>query len=226
MRVTVHEAARLLNTSDDSIYRWIESGELPAYRINDQFRINRTELLEWATLNDLTITSTLFREADSEAHFPTVSEALDNGGIVPDLPGTERSDVLNGIVERLDLAADERAMLLDLLMARGKAAFVTVQNGVAIPPVRHPIVLGTSALLYAFYLRNDIKFDGEAVSKIFVLLTPTIRTHLQILAELSHMLRRRLFREAVQARSATLSEVARTIEAIGKKMRGESAASR
>jgi len=228
MRVTVHEAARLLNRSDDAIYRWIESGELPAYRINNQFRINRTELLEWATLHDLTITAGIFREAESEAHVPTLSEALEAGGIFPDLPGPQRADVLRGIVEHLNLAIEEHTMLLDLLMARDKGAFVTLPDGVATPHVRHPIVLSTSPLLYAFFLRHEIQFDGEGVRTIFVLLTPTIRAHLQIVAELSYMLRRRLFREAVQSRSAALSEVARTIEAtqIGRKTRGGSASPR
>ncbi len=225
MRVTVHEAAKLLNTSDDAIYRWIESGELPAYRINSQFRINRTELLEWATLHDLTITAALFREAEGEAHIPTVSEALDNGRIVHDLPGTERAEVLRGIVEHLDLINEERTMLLHLLMARDKAAFVTLADGVAIPHVRHPIVLSTRPLLYTFFLRHEIKFDGEGVRAIFVLLTPTIRAHLQVVAELSYMLRRRPFREALRSGSASLSEVARTIERtrIGRKTRDRDA---
>jgi len=212
MRVTVHEAAKLLNTSDDAIYRWIESGELPAHRINSQFRINRTELLEWATLNDLTVTAALFREAEGEAHIPTVSETLDNGRVVHDLAGTTRAEVLGGIVAHLDLTNEERAMLLHLLMARDKAAFVTLPDGVAIPHVRHPIVLSVRPLLYTFFLRHDVQFDGEGVRTIFVLVTATIRTHLQIVAELSYMLRRRLFREAVRSASASLSEVARTIE--------------
>jgi excisionase family DNA binding protein len=49
MKLTVREAAKLLNTSEKSVYRWIKQGLLPAYRINDQYRINRAELLEWAT---------------------------------------------------------------------------------------------------------------------------------------------------------------------------------
>ncbi len=221
MRVTVHEAAKLLNTSDDTIYRWIESGELPAYRINDQFRINRTELLEWATLQDKTVAAALFREAEGEAHIPTVSEAMDNARIVHDLPGTARADVLRGIVEHLSLANEEHTMLLHLLMARDKAAFVTLPEGVAIPHVRHPIVLSRRPLLYTFFLLEEIQFDGEGVRTIFVLVTPTIRAHLQIVAELSYMLRRRSFRQAVQSRSAALSEAARTIERIriGRKTR-------
>jgi nitrogen PTS system EIIA component len=222
MRVTVHEAAQLLNTSDDAIYRWIESGELPAYRINDQFRINRTELLEWATLHDVTVAVALFREAAGEARIPTVSEALDNARTVYDLPGTARAEVLREIVEHLNLANEEHTMLLHLLMARDKAAFMTLPDGVAIPPVRHPIVLSARPLLYTFFLRDEIKFDGEGVHTIFVLLTPTIRAHLQIVAELSYMLRRRSFRQAVRSRSPALSEVARTIERmrIGRKTRG------
>ena len=46
MQLGVREAARLLGVSEKTIYRWIKEGRLPAYRINEQHRFNRAELLE------------------------------------------------------------------------------------------------------------------------------------------------------------------------------------
>jgi PTS system nitrogen regulatory IIA component len=48
MQVDVKEAARLLAISEKTVYRWIRQGTLPAYKMNDQYRFNRSELLEAA----------------------------------------------------------------------------------------------------------------------------------------------------------------------------------
>ena len=39
MQLTVRDVARLLNVSEKTVYRWIKAREIPAYRINEQYRI-------------------------------------------------------------------------------------------------------------------------------------------------------------------------------------------
>jgi len=46
MDLTVRDAAKLLATSEKTIYRWIHEGELPCHRVSDRYRLNRVELLE------------------------------------------------------------------------------------------------------------------------------------------------------------------------------------
>jgi PTS system nitrogen regulatory IIA component len=48
VNVTLREAARLLRVSEKTLYRWIQKGVLPAYRVHDAYRFNRVELEEWA----------------------------------------------------------------------------------------------------------------------------------------------------------------------------------
>ena len=67
MRLTVREVATLLNSPEETVYRWIESGEMPAYRIQDQYRVNRSELLEWATARKIPVAPELFHEANGES---------------------------------------------------------------------------------------------------------------------------------------------------------------
>jgi nitrogen PTS system EIIA component len=45
MQLGVREVAELLNVSEKTVYRWLKQGKLPAYKINDQYRIHRAELL-------------------------------------------------------------------------------------------------------------------------------------------------------------------------------------
>ena len=47
MELTVRQAARLLGLSQRTVYRMVVRGELPAYQVHDEYRFNRTELLEW-----------------------------------------------------------------------------------------------------------------------------------------------------------------------------------
>ena len=142
MRVTVREAAALLHAPEEKVYSWIESGDLPAYRINDQFRINRSELLEWATARKLSVDPALFHEEDEDERIPSVAESLERGGVFHDVEGTTREEALRSIIALLKLDDEgDRDALLHLLLARDAAAVVPVGDGIAIPHVRNPIAL-------------------------------------------------------------------------------------
>jgi PTS system nitrogen regulatory IIA component len=218
MRLTVREVATLLNSPEEMVYRWIESGEMPAYRIHDQYRINRSELLEWATVRKLPVAPELFHETNGENHIASASECLARGGVFQDVQGTTRSEVLRDVVRHLGLSENDGELLLQLLLARGAAATVTVGNGIAIPHVRKPIVLADDEPLLALcYLGTPVDFgaaDGEPVFALFLLVCPTVRLHLQMLAKLAHLLRHPFFRETIRTRSSAhrVIEAARQIE--------------
>ncbi len=218
MRLTVREVATLLNSPEETVYRWIESGEMPAYRIHDQYRINRSELLEWATAMRIPVAPELFRETDDADHIPSVSECLSRGGVFHDVPGATRSEALSEIVRHLPLGEGDRELLRELLLARGAAATVAVGGGIAIPHVRKPIVLAEDEpLLTLCFLKTPVDFgapDGEPVFALFLLVCPTVRLHLQMLAKLARVLREPTFREALRTRPSgeRLVEMARRIE--------------
>ena len=82
MQLVVKDVARLFNVSEKTVYRWIDQGILPAYRINDQYRFNRAELLEWATSRRMNVSPDIFAEPESSATpLPSLVEALQAGGI-------------------------------------------------------------------------------------------------------------------------------------------------
>src|SRR5450755_3596651 len=123
MRVTVREAAALLKAPEAQVYAWIESGDLPAYRINDQYRINRSELLEWATEHDLQVAPALFHEAEEDERIPSVAESLERGGVHHDVAGATREEALRSIIALLRLDDDrDRETLLQILLARDSEA--------------------------------------------------------------------------------------------------------
>ncbi len=219
MRITVRDAATLLNATEANVYRWIESGALPARRVDEQFRINPSELLEWATSRGLPVDPTLFHAEDEDERIPSVAASLERGGVFHDVPGDTPGEALRAIVDLLPLdEAGDRALLLDLLLAQGASAVVPVGGGVAVPHVRHPIALAADEPSVAlFFLRRALALgapDGEGVFALFLLVSPTTRVHLQMLSKIAFLLRHPTFREAVRSRAdaARIVAAARGIE--------------
>jgi PTS system nitrogen regulatory IIA component len=201
MRVTVHDAASLLSTTTEQIYEWIESEDLPAYKINDQYQINRSELLEWATARKLPVSPELFTD-DDEDQIPTVAESLQRGGIFYGVTGLTREDILRNVVHALPVNNDgDREMLLHLLLARESIGSTSVGDGIAIPHVRNPIVLETDEpLLSLYFIQPPVDFsaiDGKPIYALFVMICPTIHVHLHMLARLAHLLRQPDFRNCI-----------------------------
>ena len=205
MRVTIRDAAALLGTSEDKIYDWIESENLPARKMNDQYRINRSELLEWATARKLSISPALFHETEQEIAIPSVSSALNSGGIFYGIRGSSRQEILSNIIRVLPLQEEEeREILLQMLLARESLGATGMGDGIAIPHVRNPVVLSTDQplLTLCFITEPSQDFamiDGKPVFALFLLICPTIHIHLQMLARLAYLLRQSEFRDKIQS---------------------------
>jgi PTS system nitrogen regulatory IIA component len=221
MELNVRDAARLLGTPEKQVYRWIDEGEIPFYRINDQPRFNRAELLEWATSRRLPVSVDVFhRNREGGQTGPGLVEALKAGGVHENVPGTDRESVLRAVVGVLRLpAAVDRDYLVEMLLAREAMGSTGIGDGIAIPHVRNPVVLnGVPASITLCYLANPIPFDavdGQPVHTIFSMVSPTIRGHLQLLARLSWALHDPEFKATVlrRATEADIIKEAARIEA-------------
>src|SRR5438034_11752792 len=100
MKLSVRDAAGLLSVTEKSIYRWIKQGTIPAYQINDQYRFNRAELLEWATSRKINVSPEIFAEPEGgETAPPMLSEALRAGGVHYRVSGTDKASVLHAVVD-------------------------------------------------------------------------------------------------------------------------------
>ena len=65
MNLSVRDTANLLAVSEKTIYRWIKLQTIPAYRVQDQYRFNRAEILEWATSRRMNVSSEIFVEPEA-----------------------------------------------------------------------------------------------------------------------------------------------------------------
>lgn len=206
MELNVRDAARLLGAPEKQVYRWIDEGEIPFYKINDQPRFNRAELLEWATSRRMPVSVDVFDRREEGRTGPGLVEALKAGGVNTDVPGTDRESMLRAVVRLLRLPKTvDREYLVQVLLAREAMGSTGIGEGIAIPHVRNPVVLnGAPAAITLCYLANPIPFDaidGQPVHTIFSMISPTIRGHLQLLARLSWALHDPQFKAAVLRRA-------------------------
>lgn len=213
MKLGVRDAAELMGVSEKTIYRWIRQNKLPAFKINEQYRFNRAELLEWATANRINVSEDIFREPDQDKT-PVVglAEAIKAGGIHYRIGGADKEAALRAAVEVMPLPQEvDRDFLWRVLVARESLGSTGIGGGIAIPHVRNPIVLHVPHPLVALcFLECPIEFgalDGKPVHTIFVIVSPTISAHLSLLSKLAFALRQGPFADVI-ARQGTREEIA------------------
>jgi nitrogen PTS system EIIA component len=208
MQLGVKEVAELLNVSEKTVYRWLKQGKLPAYKVNEQYRFNRAELLEWATAEKLQVSPQIFADPEGNSQpLPGLAEAIRSGGISYRVGGVDKTVVLRTVVELMRLPEEvDREFLVQVLLARESLGSTGIGDGIAIPHVRNPIVLHIPRpMITVCFLERPIDFgslDGKPVHTLFTLVSPTIRAHLHLLSRLSFGMRESRFREAIVSRAS------------------------
>jgi PTS system nitrogen regulatory IIA component len=224
MQLNVREVSKLLKVSEKKVYDWIKQGILRADRVNDQYRLHRSDLLERTSSREINIAAEIFANPSS-AGVPEARlvDALQTGGIFYGLRGDDKPAVLRAIVNSLTLPPNaDRESLAQLLLAREALGSTAIGEGISIPHVRRPILLNTSnAAISLCFLEKPVDFgafDGQPVFAIFLLISPTSRMHLHLLSRLSFALHDSQLKAALMRRAprdeilAEFERVERAIE--------------
>jgi PTS system nitrogen regulatory IIA component len=217
MQLRLSEVAGLFSVSETCVHDWVRGEGLPAHVVKTQYRFNRSEVLEWAALHHRAIPQGL---APETGLCLSVSAALEAGAVIAAVPGGTPEEVFSHIVATLRaVPADDRALLVELLLAREAAGTTSVGGGIAIPHPARPIMLAQDLPQIALaYLREPLDLgaaDGKPIRTLFLLLTPTAHCHLQLLGILSRLLSNEEFRTAIerQAGPEVILPLARRLEA-------------
>src|SRR5678810_690722 len=130
MQLTVKDAAKLLQVSERTIYRWISEGSIPSFRVQEQHRFNRVELLEWATSRRIPVSPEIFDEPQDEQPIPSLSDALERGGIHYRVSGNSRETVLRSVASLLHLPEEvDREFLYSVFLARERLGSTGIGDG-------------------------------------------------------------------------------------------------
>jgi nitrogen PTS system EIIA component len=219
MQLNVREVAEIFEVPESQVYRWVQKDDMPSRQANDHLVFNRTELLEWATVRKIRFLPNLLQEPGTPvARAESLAVALEAGGVIA-VPGRgTKAEVLREVTRCLPLPEGcDRELLLQLFLARESAGSTAVGDGIAIPHPRRPVVLAVNhPVLTICFLDAPVEFgasDSQPVHTLFVLVNPTIRSHLSMLARVACVLRDPAFR-ALLLRRAPVAELLREMKRI------------
>lgn len=215
MDLTIRDLAELLAVPEATIVRWIQKDGLPAYRLHEQYRLNRVELQEWAATHRVKLPPELHASPTGDA--PCLSAAVERGGVHHRLPGATRDEVLRAVAALPEIPAGvDRDRLYHLLVSREALSSTGFGGGIAFPHPRSPLVLqlGEPVVLVCF-LERPVDFgavDGRPVRALFPLLSPSVPSHLRMLSRLSHALHDPELRRRIDAQASVESVLERLRE--------------
>ncbi len=217
MDLTARDAARMLNVPEEKIHAWIRNGTLPSYRVKDRYRLNRVELLEWAAVRDIKVAPEFFHGSDESNGDLLLTGALTRGGVLADVPCSDKASALRAVCARLKLPEQiDRDELHSVLVAREALCSTGIGNGIAIPHPRGPIVLGLNEPYVTLaYLKQPIDYralDGKPVSVLFVIISTTVHVHLTLLSHLMFALQDPEFRRLLDRRAGEQAVLAKSAE--------------
>jgi PTS system nitrogen regulatory IIA component len=156
---------------------------------------NKDSLERWARNYDITFS--LSEDAPSaapvDAGDDSLLAAMKRGGLVTDVHGDTVEQVLKYASQCVPgLTDSEKELLFTRLMERETLTSTGIGKGVAIPHPRNPLPGDKRAVIVTCFLQHGIDFkalDNQPVTVLFVIVCPTIKTHLSLLSQISHCLR-------------------------------------
>ncbi|MHB1686730.1 MAG: PTS sugar transporter subunit IIA [Ignavibacteriaceae bacterium] len=209
MELKIKDIVNLFQVSEKTVYRWIKDKKIPCYRINHQYRFNRTEINEWILSNKIELSSSLINLVASQ-NPETLSKLIERGGIVP-IAGESVKDILRNAIEKIHSPGNlSKEDVLGALLSREELMPTAIGNGIAIPHPRNPIVTDVNnAGVSICYLSKPAEFgalDKQPVHTLFILLTASPRMHLDVLSKISYLCQDKTFLEMLK-RQAQKEEI-------------------
>lgn len=217
MLLTIRDVSAILHVSESMVHRWVRDKGLPIQQVNGHDRVTPVHLLEWLADHPMPIKSDVF-PSNGSGLTPRLDDALKAGGVHSNVPGENKAALLRAIVDRLPAIPEmPREDLLSLLSSREAAGSTHLGDGIALPHPRFPLIHSAMAPMLALCRpQTPVVWtaDGKIAHTVFVLICPTVRFHLRLLARLMFALNSPGFRDALtrKASAEAIREAARRFE--------------
>lgn len=199
MKLAIEQIACALDLPRGKIERWIRQGRIPLVQRGRICTFDRQTLERWASQHNLEFRPDAKRPQECAiTDEPSLTAALRNGGIHYGIEGRCVAEVFQAAVGRMTVIPEtDKPHLIQRLEEREALTSTGIGNGIAIPHPREPESLGLQIpAVAACFLSAPIDYhalDGRPVSILFMLLSPSVQTHLRILSRLSFCLRQETF---------------------------------
>lgn len=222
MQLNVRELSKFLSVTERTIYRWIKLASIPFYKIHDQYRFNRLEILEWATARKINISQEMLQDQEDKVLDLSLAETIQSGGIYYRVEGRNKKELLTSVINLLNLPADiDRKDILNAVLIREELGSTGFGDGIAIPHARYPIVTHIpNVIVSVSFAENPVDFqalDNKPVNCLFTLISPTVRSHLKTLSRIAFVLRDEKVKSVLveqKSREVILTEIKRVEQSL------------
>lgn len=195
MDLKIKDVAELLRVSETTVRRWLTMRKIPAYRLNHQYRFNRTEIEEWVMSHTGEKRKELFEESlpkeSAGTHMYGLYRALHKGDVLLNVPGKTKEEVIENsvsmIAQKMHLDSE---VLTELLLDRERLMPTSLNHGFAVPHTRDFLLPGPFDIVFIAYPEEPIAYgalDEKDVHTLFFLFACEDKTHLHLLAKLAHL---------------------------------------
>jgi len=202
--MTLKEVALHLRLAETTIARMARDGELAAQKFGDNWQFSRTAVDAWMAAQPA-LEQRLPVEATGLPEPLTVAGSMSADHMNLALQGPTKDAVLRELVGMVIAPGNERhtEFFFQALKAREDLCSTCVNEGIAIPHARNALVglVNKPLLAYGRHV-TGVDFgamDGQPVRHFFLLCSPNVREHLQLLARLSRILHKSDFRNRLEA---------------------------
>ncbi len=202
MDLKIKDVAELLHVSEITIRRWIAGGQIPAYRLNHQYRFSRLEIENWMMScklkKDKDFTVLESSEQDLSPDFPksgsrqfSLFRAVHQGDVLLNVPGNTKEEVIQNSAKMVSstLGLDSE-LVAELLLDRERLMSTALNYGIAVPHPREFILKGQVDRIVVAFPQKPVDFgalDGMPVHTLFFLFSSQDKNHLQLLSRVAHL---------------------------------------
>ena len=195
MKLTVHEIAQSLYLPLGTVRRWIRQGRIPIHKSGSGFVFNEAILSKWAAAHNLKFSPPKKGpEKQPDPELESLSSAIKRGGVFYNVKGDDASSTLKAAVEKINvLTNNSKTKLYERLLERENLTSTGIGKGVAIPHPHSPLANADyRPFITTCFLEKPIEFealDNKPVFVMFILLCPSVKSHLHLLSRLAFCVR-------------------------------------
>lgn len=192
MDLNLKDVALLLRVPELQVQQWLEEGHIPAYRLADEVRFDRSEIESWLIQHGPPRdkgASKISSALEQGMLKYDLYRALYRGDVYDDLPGECKETLIRQTTVSLSNKYPVQAdTLFRMLMARERLMPTGLGQGIAVPHTRDFLLDTYFDVICVVYPKTPLDYgaiDREPVHTLFFLFACSDRTHLHLLAKIA-----------------------------------------
>lgn len=195
MTLSVKDVAELLNVSEKTIYRMIQSETIPCFRIGGQWRFDKREIMSWLEdTRHFSYETAAGKASGEDEESISLTEFLKRGGIYHNISGSTKQSAIRNCLERIKTGIPQidTQKLFDSVMERESLCPTAIGHGIAFPHPRSFKKFTAFSYIALCHLEKPIPFgalDNEDVDTLFFIFPKSEMRFLRIQAKLLRLLK-------------------------------------